>query len=312
MFYRKNECYIRLFDYYPLSIVLIMLITNKILTIFTTNSTSFSVTVFNAKEKDYETGFHYYGSRYYSSELSIWNSTDPMADKYPSLTPYNYCANNPVKLIDPNGEDIEITKNDQNKTVTIRANFYYSRKEIGKVTDVFINGFKLALNSWSKDIETALKDETLGASGYNVYFEFGYKECDDPQSEALADKNHIGNWITNDMNLSSSVEAEVRGCRNLRVDFSKNLFSNIEDNPIFYGNNEYQGVLKHEIGHLFGLYDRYNNGEKSITPIHKDLMDKDVHRNNAIEPFKRIWKSVGLHNQGSKQILINKKNREKK
>lgn len=41
MFYRKNECYIRLFDYYPLSIVLIMLITNKILTIFTTNSTSF-------------------------------------------------------------------------------------------------------------------------------------------------------------------------------------------------------------------------------------------------------------------------------
>ena len=61
----------------------------------------------NAKEKDYETGFHYYGSRYYSSELSIWNSTDPMADKYPSLTPYNYCANNPVKLIDPNGEEIE-------------------------------------------------------------------------------------------------------------------------------------------------------------------------------------------------------------
>ena len=60
----------------------------------------------NAKEKDYETGFHYYGSRYYSSELSIWNSTDPMADKYPSLTPYNYCANNPVKLIDPNGEEI--------------------------------------------------------------------------------------------------------------------------------------------------------------------------------------------------------------
>ena len=41
MFYRKNECYIRLFDYYPLSIVLIMLITNKILTNFNTNSASF-------------------------------------------------------------------------------------------------------------------------------------------------------------------------------------------------------------------------------------------------------------------------------
>ena len=29
-----------------------------------------------------------------------------MADKYPSLSPYAYCAWNPVKLVDPNGEDV--------------------------------------------------------------------------------------------------------------------------------------------------------------------------------------------------------------
>ncbi|MEE3413553.1 MAG: RHS repeat-associated core domain-containing protein [Bacteroidales bacterium] len=73
---------------------------------FTANFTLFFDYTYNGKEKDYESGFHYYGSRYYSSELSIWNSTDPMSDKYPSLTPYNYCANNPVKLIDPNGKEI--------------------------------------------------------------------------------------------------------------------------------------------------------------------------------------------------------------
>ena len=28
-----------------------------------------------------------------------------MSDKYPSLSPYTYCADNPVKLVDPNGED---------------------------------------------------------------------------------------------------------------------------------------------------------------------------------------------------------------
>ena len=43
--------------------------------------------------------------RHYNSDLSIWLSVDPMADKYPSTSPYTYCANNPVKLVDPNGED---------------------------------------------------------------------------------------------------------------------------------------------------------------------------------------------------------------
>lgn len=60
---------------------------------------------FSAKEKDAETGYSYFGARYYSSDLSVWLSVDPMADKYPSMSPYSYCANNPIKLIDPNGED---------------------------------------------------------------------------------------------------------------------------------------------------------------------------------------------------------------
>ena len=40
-----------------------------------------------------------------TSALSIWLSVDPMADKYPSTSPYTYCANNPVKLVDPDGRD---------------------------------------------------------------------------------------------------------------------------------------------------------------------------------------------------------------
>ena len=62
---------------------------------------------FSAKEKDAETGYSYFGARYYNSDLSIWLSVDPMSDKYPSLSPYVYCANNPIKLVDPNGEEID-------------------------------------------------------------------------------------------------------------------------------------------------------------------------------------------------------------
>ena len=60
---------------------------------------------FSAKEKDSETGFSYFGSRYYNSDLSIWLSVDPMASKYPYQSNYVYCSNNPLKIIDPNGED---------------------------------------------------------------------------------------------------------------------------------------------------------------------------------------------------------------
>ena len=63
---------------------------------------------FSAKEKDSETNLTYFGARYYSSDLSVWLSVDPMSDKYPSLSPYVYCANNPVKLVDPNGEEVWI------------------------------------------------------------------------------------------------------------------------------------------------------------------------------------------------------------
>ena len=41
-----------------------------------------------------------------TSALSTWLSVDPLSDKYPNLSPYTYCAGNPVRLVDPNGRDI--------------------------------------------------------------------------------------------------------------------------------------------------------------------------------------------------------------
>ncbi|HHU47755.1 MAG TPA: RHS repeat-associated core domain-containing protein, partial [Bacteroidales bacterium] len=49
---------------------------------------------------------------FYYPDLSIWLSIDPLSDKYPNLTPYAYCANNPVILGDPDGREIETNLND--------------------------------------------------------------------------------------------------------------------------------------------------------------------------------------------------------
>ena len=68
---------------------------------------------FTGKERDSETGFSYFGARYYDSDLMTgWLSVDPMADKYPGLSPYAYCAWNPIRLVDPDGEEIWIGTHD--------------------------------------------------------------------------------------------------------------------------------------------------------------------------------------------------------
>ena len=66
----------------------------------------FLESTFTGKETDCETGFSYFGARYYDPTLlTSWTAIDPMSDKYPRLSPYNYCAWNPMKVIDPNGCD---------------------------------------------------------------------------------------------------------------------------------------------------------------------------------------------------------------
>ncbi|MGD9494459.1 MAG: RHS repeat-associated core domain-containing protein [Bacteroidales bacterium] len=74
---------------------------------------------FSAKELDDETQYSYFGARYYDSDLSVWLSVDPLSDKYPNLSSYAYCANNPVMLVDPDGNEIEGFSLDDDNNVVI-------------------------------------------------------------------------------------------------------------------------------------------------------------------------------------------------
>ena len=60
--------------------------------------------LFNAKEFDEETGLYYYGARYYDPRLSLWISTDAMEEKYPRFSSYNFCENNPITILDIEGD----------------------------------------------------------------------------------------------------------------------------------------------------------------------------------------------------------------
>jgi len=88
---------------------------------------------FTGKERDSETGFSYFGARYYDSDLMTgWLSVDPMSDKYPNISPYAYCGWNPVKLVDPDGRDWYETENTETKEKEIKWTDYKSQEEMDK------------------------------------------------------------------------------------------------------------------------------------------------------------------------------------
>ena len=61
---------------------------------------------YNGKELDLMHGLNTYdyGARQYNPVTGRWDKIDPLCEKYYSTSPYAYCANNPVKFIDPDGK----------------------------------------------------------------------------------------------------------------------------------------------------------------------------------------------------------------
>ena len=48
--------------------------------------------------------YQHFGARAYDPVSCIFMQVDPMAEKYYGMTPYGYCAGNPVMMVDPDGE----------------------------------------------------------------------------------------------------------------------------------------------------------------------------------------------------------------
>ena len=116
---------------------------------------------FSGKEKDVETGYSYFGARYYDSELSIWLSVDPMAHKLPQWSPYVAFGDNPINNIDPDGRYF-IGVNDkkvrfrQRRDGTIKVGRNASADLKTLVSSVNSSGSKTAMNQ----IMTASKNES--------------------------------------------------------------------------------------------------------------------------------------------------------
>ena len=115
---------------------------------------------FTGKERDEETRYGYFGARYMDHELmTMWLSVDPLADKYPSISPYAYCAWNPVKLVDPDGCDVWSLSDD--------GTMKWERKAEHDV--IMYKGKKITLSNSDNVFGTGYKDYSFSLKDRQYY-----------------------------------------------------------------------------------------------------------------------------------------------
>ena len=93
---------------------------------------------YNGKELDRMHGLdtYDYGARQYNPVTARWDRMDSLSEKYYSISPYAYCANNPVMYIDENGDSI------------IVDNYGNIMRQNGKDNNVFL--FSADKNNYTK------------------------------------------------------------------------------------------------------------------------------------------------------------------
>ena len=77
---------------------------SSITDIFTSEADAYR---YGGKEFDRFAGLdlHDFSARWYDQQLCRFTTPDPLQEEYPHLSPYLYCAANPLRYTDPTGKD---------------------------------------------------------------------------------------------------------------------------------------------------------------------------------------------------------------
>jgi RHS repeat-associated protein len=121
---------------------------------------------FTAKERDDESGLHYFGKRFYASTLGKWLSTDPMEEKGGSLNLYAYVNNNPMRFQDRDGGEITMTKDKGTEHYHIKLTAYL----VDVSTDLSKKGYgRDQLEDYAAKVKSAIEASYQGKSGKTTW-----------------------------------------------------------------------------------------------------------------------------------------------
>jgi RHS repeat-associated protein len=161
---------------------------------------------YNSKELDEETGWYYYGARYYNPKVSLWLGVDPLAEKYPNMSPFNYCFNNPVMLIDPTG----MGPGDERKEALAAIEKFANMK----TTTVFD---KIPKADFVKDLTNIIEDppsiiqKSDGTCAAALLSKYAASQHPKEYVEAALSLYQTGEYKNDNLSLSATKEMKAEG-----------------------------------------------------------------------------------------------------
>ena len=172
---------------------------------------------YNGKELDTKGGLklYDYGARHYDPVLGRFMTVDPMAEKYYSVSPYAYCGNNPIMLVDVNGKEWGIVLNaNGTKTVTLAVNFNVDSSL--NLTSSQINAYKTAI---SAQLNNTFQEASEGMVSTAVTFYSGNENISQSLSLGKMDGTLGGGttYFSSSVNLFNP-RGELRSLSNIASD----------------------------------------------------------------------------------------------
>jgi RHS repeat-associated protein len=248
---------------------------------------------YSNKELDEMNGLNWYDfdARMLMTDVPVFPTPDPLAEKYYWMSPYAYCANNPVRYIDPDGKVIKLfnivkydndghptmaiegkvsqktesTLKDLMKTSEVKAYFaQYAKKgdvvggytftEDGKLSDMTLN-----FNDFSFSQETGNVTHLPG-SGYN-YMSEDKSTVDIGVVSYGVDKYSVGETLTHETQLHGYDDA-----------------SNAKGKPVTDGYQDHTARKKQDTKH---------QGYKQYKSVQEQLQKIDERYRAAFEEAQR-------------------------
>ena len=246
-------------------------------------------------------------ARYYDCLIPTFKSIDPLAEKYPWLSPYNHCANNPLKFVDRDGmrwldqdEINDLATNITNKINSIENDIIKKQKKLVGLDSNSGKYSKLQaeiteLNMRIDNLNQSLSDITLLANDNNLYDLYYSSRFSDGQHHVYQDGDVVMIQTSSDAHSIHEIVHIRQALMSGGLKFSKNGY--LQNPGIYSSSGKRLGdISKNEVD----AYKAQYSFDKSFPIFINSISDITVHsignlkdgNNKDIYPFIKSYSDI--------------------